>query len=256
MLRTPTLAASLLLLSGCAFAWGDDCAHRADRSLDVDADGLAALELQTRAGDLTVEGDVGITRIELRGKACASSADLLAQIQFSPQRSGNRQSVTTVMPETGGWNERASMDLVVRMPARLHMKLQDSSGDVRVRGIASLDASDSSGDLNAEAIAGDVSLRDSSGDLNINAIAGTVTVINDSSGDMSIGDVRGDVVVQNDSSGDIHLEQIAGSARVMNDSSGDIAARDIGRDFTVDRDSSGQIRTRDVHGKLSLPPEH
>ncbi len=255
MRRTLILASSLLLISSGAFAWGDGCAHRAERSLQLDADGLAALELLTRAGDLVVEGDAGLKRIEVHGKACASSEALLAQIQLSEQRAGNRQSVTTAIPETSGWNARASMDLVVRMPAGLHLQLQDSSGDARISGVASLDASDSSGDLNAEGIRGDVSLRDSSGDISISAIAGTVTVVSDSSGDMSIRDVRGDVIVQNDSSGDIHMEEIAGNAQVMSDSSGDIVVRAIGGNFSVDRDTSGDIRSRDVQGTLTLPIE-
>lgn len=249
------VTAALLMISGSAFAWGDGCDHRADRTLDLDAAGLAAVELQVRAGDLVVEGDASLGRIELRGKACASSDELLQKIQFSQSRAGNQQVLTTLMPETAGWGERATMDLVVRMPARLHLQLQDSSGDVRVRGIASLDATDSSGDLNVDDISGDVSLRDSSGDIYVQGVGGEVTVINDSSGDMRISKVRGDAIVQNDSSGDIVFDQIGGNAHVLRDTSGDIVAHVVGKDFTVDRDTSGDIRSRDVRGKVSVPAE-
>lgn len=271
--RTLPAATALMLISTGAFAWGDGCDYRAERALDIDARTLASLELRARAGDLEVEGDPGLATVQVRGKACASEESLLAEIQLTQRRDGDRQIVEVVMPELGGWwSEQASMDLVVRMPARLHLQLQDSSGDVQIGGIASLEATDSSGNFSARGIAGNVRLTDSSGDLNLSGVGGSVTIANDSSGDVRISDVQHDVVVDvdssgnlllqgirgnatvtHDSSGDITFEDIGGNARVGSDSSGDISARDIALAFTVESDTSGDINHRNVGGKVAVP---
>jgi hypothetical protein len=276
MMRTTMLAATLLALSGSAWAWGDGCEVQADRALDVEADGIETLELLARAGDLVIEGRADVRRIELRGKACASSDELLARIQLAQRGDGARRTVEVLMPElSSGWgNEQAWLDLRVLVPARLALQLKDSSGDTEVRGIASLDVSDSSGDLTLRDIAGDLALQDSSGDvqahgiggsvevridssgdLEIEQVQGAVRILRDSSGSIALRDVRGDATVEVDSSGEIEFDRIGGSALVGTDSSGSIRAHDIARDFTVRRDGSGEIAHSGVQGTLSIPSD-
>jgi hypothetical protein len=268
------LIASALILSPCtAFAWGSGCVETAPRELDLDAAGVSVLQLAARAGELRIEGDAAQTRILVRGTACASDADLLAQIQLVTTRDGARQSVEVQMPEMRGWgNKQASLDLVVRVPARLHLEVSDTSGDAEVSGVAALDAQDSSGDFDVREIAGDVTLRDSSGDLDVRNVGGRVLVRNDSSGDISIRDVQGDATIEkdtsggiqfadvrgnatvdSDSSGEIEFDRIGGSAIVGSDSSGSIRANDVARDFIVRQDGSGDIDHRDVRGQVSVP---
>ncbi len=274
MNRAIPVSTVLMLVSTSAFAWGDSCDYRAERNLDIDAQSLASIELLARAGDLKIEGDPSRSTIEVRGKACASEESLLPEIKLTQRRDGDRQIVEVVMPDVSGgwWGEQATLDLVVRLPARLHLKLQDSSGDATVSGVAALDATDSSGDFDARGITGNVQLQDSSGDLNLSGIGGTATIVNDSSGDVSLSDVQGNAIVEvdssgnlllrnirgnatvtHDSSGDITFEKIGGSALVGNDSSGDINADDIGLAFTVGSDTSGDIDHRNVQGKVTVP---
>lgn len=273
MNRVIPVAAALLLASNGAFAWGGGCAFQADRNLDVAAQDLAAIKLLARAGDLEVEGDPGLLAIEVRGKACASDESLLADIQLVSRRDGNRQVIEAVMPESGGWgSQQAWMDLVVRVPARLNLQLEDSSGDVQIEGVAALEASDSSGDFSARDIAGNVRVNDSSGDLNLRGIGGSVTISNDSSGDITINDVQGDAIVEvdssggivlrnvrgnaivnHDSSGDILFKQIGGNAEVGTDSSGDIDADEVAMAFVVKHDTSGDIAHQRVAGRVEVP---
>ena len=147
MNRTLPVSLVLLLSSTSAFGWwGDGCEFRADRSLDIDAQGLSAIEILARAGDLEVTGDPGLTAIEVRGKACAEDESLLAGVKLAERRDGDRLLIEVVIPDGNGWvDAQASMDLVVRVPARLNLELQDSSGDVRVERVASLKATDSGG---------------------------------------------------------------------------------------------------------------
>jgi len=278
MRRTLPLLA-LAFLSTQVFA-EDDCAFRADRSLDVDAKGLSLFKLDTGAGDLIVEGVPGLAKIEVRGKACASDEKSLAGIQLVQERQGSTATVGTEIPDNSGivlFKSRYSyMDVHVRMPAGIKLDLRDSSGDLEVSGLTNgLDLKDSSGDIKLTDLAGDVNVTDTSGDIEVRKISGNFTVLSDSSGDINVDDVKGSAVVEEDSSGDISLAHVGGDARVDRDSSGDINFTDIGRDAVVGVDgsgditangvkgnftvgakssSSGEIRHNDVKGQVTLPP--
>lgn len=273
-----------LFAAGSALAWADDnCAFRADRSLDVDPKGLSLFKLDTGAGDLIVEGVAGLAKIEVRGKACASAQESLDNIQLVQQLEGATATVGTKIPDEGsnwslfGAGHYAYMDVHVRMPAGLKLDLRDSSGDLEVSGLTNgLELKDSSGDIKLRDIAGAVNVTDTSGDIVVHGIRGDFTVISDSSGDIDVDDVKGSAVVQEDSSGDIALRHVGGDARVDRDSSGDIAFEDIGRDAVVGADgsgditadgvkgnftvgaksaASGEIRHKGVAGKVTLPPQ-
>ena len=274
----------MLLAGGSALAWADDdCAFRAERSLDIDPKGLSVLKLDTGAGDLVVEGVSGLAKIELRGKACASAQDVLDNIQFTQQREGATSTAATKIPDIGdnwsifGAGHYAYMDVRVRMPSGLKLDLRDSSGDLEVLALTNgLDLKDSSGDIKLRDIVGAVNVTDTSGDIEARGIGGDFTVLSDSSGDINVDDVKGSAVVQEDSSGDIVLRHIGGDARVDRDSSGDITFEDVGRDAVVGADgsgditadgvkgnftvgaksgSSGEIHHRGVGGKVTLPPQ-
>lgn len=269
----------LTLLVGLGLAstaTADDCAHRAERNLDVAAGALATLDLRTGAGDLDVRGSAGLDRIEVRGIACASDADLLSSIQLSHRTEGDRALVATEIPqiEDTSWfgSTYARLDLEIRVPARMLLEARDSSGDFDLRGIAGASITDSSGDLEIEEIAGDLRLTDTSGDIEVRALGGSLHIASDSSGDLEADGVGGNVAIDSDSSGDIVLQQVRGDAHVRQDSSGEIRFADvdgsamvgkdssgsieasrIGRDFTVQSDSSGGIEHRDVTGEVRLP---
>ncbi|HEX6638811.1 MAG TPA: hypothetical protein VF033_14225, partial [Steroidobacteraceae bacterium] len=66
----------LALIPASALAW-DDCKFSADRTGGVDAAGVDKIVIRAGAGDLKVVGGARNVRIEARGKACASTEDLL-----------------------------------------------------------------------------------------------------------------------------------------------------------------------------------
>lgn len=256
MLRVATFIA-LVALPVAAFA-DNDCEFRADRSLDVDSKGLSLFKLDTGAGELVVEGVAGLARIEVRGRACASTQDALAAIQLVQQREGATTTIGTKIPDEGSdfslfGSHYAYMDVHVRMPAGLKLDLRDSSGDLEVSGLTNgLDLQDSSGDILLRDLAGAVNVTDTSGDINVRGISGDFTVISDSSGDINVDDVKGSAVVQEDSSGDVTLRHVGGDARVDRDSSGDINFVDIGRDAVVGVDGSGDITADDVKRNFTV----
>lgn len=260
MPRYPFLSTLAIAAAVCAphAALADDCEFQAERSLDIDANGIEALRLDTGAGDLVVEGVVGLARIEVRGKACASEQAALDGIRLEQSRDGAIARAATKIPDEGhDWSlfgsHYAYMDVRVRMPAAMKLELRDSSGDIDVTRLAGdLDVTDSSGDMNLGDLGAGVAISDSSGDIDARGVKGGVTVRSDSSGDIDIADVAGDAIVEEDSSGDVSFRTIEGNARVDRDSSGDIEFDAIGRDASVGKDSSGDIRADTVGGDFRV----
>ena len=83
------LACATLLLASTVRA--DDCEHHAARDLDIDAAGLKSLVVEAGASDLRVSGVAGLARIEVRGRACASSAESLERLRVTGRRDGGDQ---------------------------------------------------------------------------------------------------------------------------------------------------------------------
>lgn len=262
--------------AGCALSW-NDCEHTASRDLDLDAGDITTLEVVARAGALDIRGEADARQVVVRGKACAASAESLAQIRLVERREGDRLVVTAELPENdGGWgsNDYSSLDLTLTVPSRVALKVSDSSGAADIRHVTSAEVEDSSGELRLSDIAGDVTVADTSGVIVIERIGGNVMINSDGSGGIQIEDVagnaviredgsgeiefrqvRGDAIVEKDGSGSISFVAIGGNARVDEDGSGSIEANDIGRDFVVGRDGSGGIDHANVRGSVRIPED-
>lgn len=257
-MNAPLLAALSLLTAspapGAQLAGRVECDYYgADRSATVPASGATGGRVSARAGGLRIEGRPGLTEVRVTGTACASDERYLEGIRLVAERVGDEVVLTVEIPEmTGFGRDHASLDLVVEVPAGLSMVVEDSSGDVYVRGVAALDLSDSSGDVDVADAAGPVRVRDSSGDVLVRAVAGGV-VIEDSSGGVDVRTVAGSVLVNADSSGDIEVSDVQGDVVVRRDSSGDIRATRVRGDFVVERDGSGSIRHDEVSGTVRVP---
>jgi hypothetical protein len=225
--------ASLLASPGTAAAWGSDCKFTAVRSASADTRGVERVEIFARAGDLTVKPATG-TMLSATGRACASNEKYLEQTQVKLRREGDVLQVHVQVPEDmqGIGIFYASLDLNVALPATLPVEITDSSGDMTLEGVRVTRVLDSSGDILARGLPGDVEIEDSSGDISVLDQAGAVR-ISDSSGDIVVRGAR-EVLIPRDSSGDIRIEQIAGSVR-------------------IEQDSSGEVRVSSVQGTVNIP---
>jgi hypothetical protein len=233
----------------------DFCEFSADRSAAIPSAGATKLVIAAGAGDLVVRGDDAAREVSANGRVCASSRTLLEQAQVKIRREGNTVYLSTVLPESGSgfpWLDNATLDLTVSLPASLAVELEDSSGDLHMSSVRSVTIQDSSGDIEASDIAGDVSVSDGSGDMRIERVAGKVEIVQDSSGDIGIEDVARNVDVLLDSSGEMQIERVGGSVRIRQDSSGDIVIREVKRNAIVDSDSSGDIRVVQVDGDFTV----
>jgi hypothetical protein len=246
------------------------CLFSAERNKNVDVANIDRVVIAAGAGSLRVTGKSGARQVQASGKACASSQDILAQIDIKVRTDGRVLRVEAVLPELR--NDDAYLDLTVTLPDNLPVQAADSSGDAELRALKELTILDSSGDLVIADIAGlarvqdssgdvrleqagSVDLQDSSGDVVIRQVKNDVEIPSDSSGNLTIDDVGGAVRIVADSSGDIRVSQVRGNVEVVADSSGDITAREIGGDFTVSSDTSGSIDHENVKGRVELPAD-
>ena len=270
------LVSGLLLMATNAMA--NECAFEAHRDFDIDPSGLKALEANLSSSDLRAEGVPGLTKIEVRGRACASEQARLAGITVDQRRDGDTVVLTTHQSETHmesmfGSNY-AYVDLQVRMPPALLLRVRSASGDSVVKNISTLDFSSHSGDLIVDHIDGNVIVDVHSGDVKAREIGG-LDVQHSGSGDVEASNVRGDVHVGRVGSGDlvfsdvgkgVHVESVGSGdvtvhgagATVQVDSigSGDVSVSNVGGDFIVKSAGSGDMHHSGVKGKVSVPKNH
>jgi hypothetical protein len=255
-MRRKMLAVMLMLvgvLPACAQVAPDRCTFEAPRNLDLSAAGVDTLEVRARAGGLEIRGEPGLDQVQVRGMACASREADLEDIRLVQRREGDRLVVAVEIPDTSGlFNGQRRLDLKLRVPSRLTLDVDDSSGAASVENVAALRIDDSSGELRVSGIPGAVRIEDSSGAIDVRDV-GSLHIPSDSSGEIRVADVRGDATIDSDSSGAIELRGIGGNARIGRDSSGSIEVEDVGGDFTVGSDGSGGIEHRGVRGKVSIP---
>ncbi len=266
------LIAAATALALAAPAAAGRCAHKAQRDARIEVSGAELIEIIGRAGSLDIIGRDGLAEVRATGTACASDDALLAKTVITTRREGNSVLIIADVPKTrGGWmNDSAHLDLTVEIPSDVALKVIDSSGDLEIERVASLNLRDSSGGVIINDVAGDIWLEDSSGSLKISNVAGHIN-LTDSSGSIRLDDIEGNIVIESDSSGDIDIDgarsvlikqDSSGSIDVRNvhedvivraDSSGGITVRDIGGDFVVGRNGSGDINYSNVAGKVDVP---
>lgn len=227
-----------------------ECRYSTERNFDVPANGIATIAFDLESSDVVVEGAPDLAQIEVRGHACASDQAWLDQLTVDQRRNGDRLEITPHNGHDlhGAWfgSSYAYIDLRVRVPSRLAAAIKSVSGDAQVRGVAALDFDASSGDLEAEHIAGTLSAQVSSGDIRATDV-GDVDIRGTSSGDMNLRDVHGPARVARSGSGDLVFDRV-GSVNIGHVGSGDVSVSDAASDVVVDSIGSGDIRVDGVAG--------
>jgi hypothetical protein len=256
-MRKPFVTSALVLAivaAGPAFA--DDCEHSRVIDLTSAADGVDLAVIMAGAGALLVEGGTG-TEVVVAGRACASDANRLANMNVNVARRGERLEIETDIPEISGWSwsggRYAYIDLEVRVPAGMDVEVDDGSGSLVVRNVANLHLEDGSGNITVTGVRGNLSIDDNSGNIEIDDVAGEVW-LNDGSGNITVRNT-GTVVVDDDGSGNIDVSGVKGSVTVHEDGSGSIRVTAVDGDFTVRSDGSGGIRHADIGGTVNIPKQ-
>jgi len=231
-----------------------------DRSMSLAAGDITEMEIDCGAGYLFVEGVEGLENIEveaeiivegMRKNKAADYVDRHLRLELTEKR-GNallRASFDKSLSSFNFFSSRSAVvNLVVRVPKKISMDIDDGSGDTRIENIdGDVRVDDGSGDLELERITGLADIDDGSGGIDIFDIGGSV-MIDDGSGEIRVKQVGGDVEID-DGSGDIMVRKIGGSVAV-DDGSGDIRIRYVEQDVEIIDDSSGDVRIAHVDGRV------
>jgi DUF4097 and DUF4098 domain-containing protein YvlB len=268
----------VLALASTAALAEHECKFAAERNFDIDAAGLKTFALELGSSDAYVEGVAGLKQVEVRGKACASQQEWLDELTLEQSRSGATATVTAAKKHGVHINlfgsSYAYIDVKVRVPAELLVDVDAGSGDANVTRVAALRFGSGSGDLKADHVAGDASVRVGSGDVVI-ADVGSLKVERAGSGDIRASDVRGDISVGHVGSGDLNFRNVKGGVRVDsigsgdvmvthaggdvsvgNIGSGDVTVDEVGGSFIVHNAGSGDLHHHNVSGKVDVPERH
>lgn len=253
LILSGVIATSLLTTTAYAQSF-NECRHSADRSATVDASNVRMLRVDAGSGSLKVVGKPGLRSVIIRGKACASSNDLLDDIKLEARREGSDVVVRANVHDDDhhvSWrgNQYARLDVVMEVPAGMAASIDDGSGDMELEGLGNLDVDDGSGGIVAMNI-GSIVLDDGSGEIDLSDVHGTVE-INDGSGEITLHNIDGAIDIE-DGSGEIRVRNAKQNVRIR-DSSGDIDVADIGGDFIVPSDGSGGIDYDNVRGRVDIP---
>lgn len=231
----------------------EECRHEAQRTATVSAAGARDLIVKVGAGSLKIEGKAGLDRVNIRGRACASSAELLDDVRLRAERSGSEVQVESLRREEG-WsltgNRYASLDLVIEVPAGMAAEIADGSGSIEITNLGAVGITDGSGEITGSNLHGDVRVRDGSGSITLTDLGGAVN-IRDGSGSIDLRNVGGQVVIV-DGSGEIGVRGARTSVRIS-DGSGNIDVADVSGNLTVENDGSGGIEYANVRGTVDIP---
>lgn len=166
----------------------------------------------------------GLTRIEIRGTACASAAHRLAGLTLEVRRAADGLTVHTQQAESQvfSWvgSDYAYLDLEVRVPASLAIAIATTSGDVEAADLASLEFDSLSGDLDVRRVAGAVVAGVRSGDIRAEEV-GRFELRHCGLGELRLRHVHGPVKVGPMGFGDLDLRDIEGDVEVAAVESGD-----------------------------------
>jgi len=241
-----------LLLSAATPAFADDpCAHSAPRDLQLDLAGVRTVVFEIGHNELRLDARPGADGA-VSGRACASDAAYLDQLKLTQHKTGDtlvvkaRREGNSLSGLFG--NRYAELRLSATLPDTLPVRLDVGSGDARVNGTASLDASVGSGDLEIRRVRGTVSARVGSGDISIDDV-GALHVPSIGSGNVTVRNVRGDVEVGSIGSGDFSLDRAGGAVKIGSIGSGDAELVAVGGGVDVDSLGSGDL---EVRGAASL----
>ncbi len=225
-----------------------ECRHEDARSAQLN--GGRTLRIEAGSGELRVEGRAGVSGVRVEARLCASSQELLAEMELETAVHDGTAVVRTELPDHSWNNSYARMDLLIIVPEGMAADIEDGSGAMWLNGLGDARVIDGSGSIEIDNVRGTLVLEDGSGSAEIANVAGDVR-IEDGSGNLALRGIHGTVDID-DGSGGIEIVDARRNVRI-DDGSGSITARRIGGDFTVDDDGSGSIRHSEVAGTVRIP---
>lgn len=243
----------VMAMFAVSFSYAGSHDYSEVRNLELDASGLSELSIDAGAGALVVNGVEGTDEIVVVATIVVGGEDedearklLEKRLRLDLERDGDRAKLRAGFKTGWGWDGDAAIDLDVRMPAELALRIDDGSGSISVRDIASIvRIDDGSGPIDV-GNSGNIDIDDGSGSIRLEDTGGVK--IDDGSGSITIVRAAGDVNVE-DGSGTIDIRGVQGSVTI-DDGSGDIDIDDVEYDLIIEEEGSGALRYTNVRGTV------
>ncbi|HVI54988.1 MAG TPA: DUF2807 domain-containing protein [Luteibacter sp.] len=248
------ILAALLLAPAVAMADSSECKFHADRNLDLNLSGVRRVTFVTNAYELHVEGTAPAGKGTVRGKACASSQESLDKLLVTQEREGDTL-VVKLTNEGRGWNfghNYTDLKVDAAVPSSIPVTINVGSGEATARGLATLESTVGSGELEAHDIKGAFSTTVGSGEVKIDN-TGAVDVTTVGSGSFAATGANGGVRIATVGSGEAKLRDITGDVSVGTVGSGEIEVDGVKGNLTVNTKGSGDITQHGVTGKVDVP---
>ncbi|KFN50876.1 hypothetical protein [Arenimonas composti] len=243
---------ALLFLLAPALANAGNCRHEESREITPSLTGVTHVRFEVDSHDLRLTGDAAADQARLDVHACASTAELLRQLDVKTRRDGDTLVIVLERDGAPGWNFGSSgLTVQASLPAGLAYTVDVGSGDAAVRGVDRLVADVGSGELSARDIAGAVEIAVGSGDADIDGV-GSLHVLSVGSGDLEAVRVRGDVRVDAVGSGDVEIDRIGGNAQIRRVNSGSVSVTGVDGDLHIGRVGSGEVLHQDIRGRITM----
>jgi hypothetical protein len=227
-----------MFIASLAYAdWGD---FREERQLELSAQGVTGIDVESHAGSLTVTGRAGsdsvvVTAIiDVPGHSDEQAKKLIANdLILTLEKEGDKAILKGYFEEGNwDWGDSPHVRLEVSIPGEFNLKIDDSSGSITVSDVA-----------------GDIDIDDSSGSIDMDDVGGVITIV-DSSGSISVKGAGGSVSIE-DGSGSIKVRDVAGSVTI-DDGSGSISVKNVDQDLIILGDGSGSVKYANIAGVVDL----
>lgn len=205
------------------------------RDLKISSDGIAGLEVEAGAGSLEVTGVPGgrnivvVATITIEDANDDEAGEIIASnLTLMLERDGDRAQLKAYFDRADwGHSSNATINLEVKVPTGVSLKVHDGSGSIDVNDITadiliddgsgsikvgnagSLSIDDGSGSISVIGAAGDVTIVDGSGSITVRKVGGSVT-IDDGSGSIEVHDIEKDLIIENDGSGSVSISGVRG----------------------------------------------
>jgi len=235
------------------FAASTVLAYQTSQNLKLAARGIESLSIDCGAGFLKVIGEKNRSTIQVSAAIRAQHISparakrvLTRDLELKLHRQGNQAVLVSHISSHRGYN--IQINLTVHVPERLHLTIDDGSGEMVVQNIdGTVVINDGSGGIDLRDIGGSVQIEDGSGELTLDG-AGANVHITDGSGEILVSHVAGDVTID-DNSGELRVTGVTGNVRIE-DGSGDINIRDVDGNVNIVNDGSGDLNVSGVKGTI------
>lgn len=232
-----TIILTMFIASFAYANWGD---FQEERNLELAAQGISGIEIESHAGSLEVTGRSSSDKIsvmaiiDVPGHSDEQAKKLIANdLTLTLEQTGDKAILKGFFEEGNwDWGDSPHVRLEVSIPDRFTLKVDDSSGSITVSDVF-----------------GDIDIDDGSGSITMDDVGGTIVIV-DSSGSISVRNAGGSISIE-DGSGSIKIRDVAGSVTI-DDGSGSISVKNVEQDLIILSDGSGSVKYANIAGDVEL----